>query len=84
MMKNKHSIYLHRVGAIGDTLLTSNLLVHLKSCYKEPRISMGTIPNYALPLLKSGLISDNLSKVLGQSPPSIDFCLDEIKKKIKQ
>ena len=34
--------------------------------------------------LKSGLISDNLSKVLGQSPTSIDFCLDEIKKKIKQ
>ena len=58
MMKNKHSIYLHRVGAIGDTLLTSNLRMHLKSCYKEPKISMGAIPDYALPLLKSGLISE--------------------------
>tara|TARA_S200000501_G_scaffold98676_1_gene92072 strand:- start:89025 stop:89894 length:870 start_codon:yes stop_codon:yes gene_type:complete len=33
--------------------------------------------------LNSGLISDKLSKILGVSPPSIDFCLNEIKKKIK-
>tara|TARA_B100000029_G_scaffold188972_1_gene186711 strand:- start:38930 stop:39868 length:939 start_codon:yes stop_codon:yes gene_type:complete len=57
-MKSRHAIYLHRVGAIGDTLLTSNLLLMLKNCYKKSKISMGASPNYALPLLDSGLISE--------------------------
>ena len=57
-MKPKHAIYLHRVGAIGDTLLTSHLLLMLKNCYKDSKISMGASPDYALPLLDSGLISE--------------------------
>ena len=57
-MHYKHSIYLHRVGAIGDTLLTINLLMLLKNSYPKSKISMGATPEYATPLLDSGLISE--------------------------
>ena len=56
-MHYKHTIYLHRVGAIGDTLLTIDLLMLLKDFYPKSKIIMGATPKYATPLLDSGLIS---------------------------
>ena len=54
------------MGAFGDTLLLALLFKQLHTHYENPHITLAANPNYAAPLLDSGLIHEILD---GDSHP---------------
>ncbi len=59
-------ILIYRMGAFGDTLLLALLCKQLRNHYESAQITLAANPNYAAPLLDSGLIHEILN---GGSPP---------------
>ncbi|MYA97057.1 MAG: glycosyltransferase family 9 protein [Nitrospinae bacterium] len=53
-------ILIYRMGAFGDTLLLALLFKQLHTHYENPHITLAANPNYAAPLLDSGLIHETL------------------------
>ena len=53
-------ILVYRVGAFGDTLLLAFLFKKLRISYAKVHITLAANPNYASPLLDSGLIHEIL------------------------
>ena len=53
-------ILIYRMGALGDTLLLALLCKKLRSHYENVHITLAANPNYAAPLLDSGLIQEIL------------------------
>ena len=53
-------ILIYRMGALGDTLLLALLFKHLRAYHENVHITLAANPNYAAPLLDSGLIHEIL------------------------